>query len=55
MPCVSHSPIRRSRLTALVTDRNTPQKHVSRTGIVLLSIEGVGTLGITGPAGTSNI
>jgi transposase len=33
----------RRRLEALVGDRNTPQKHVWRAEIVLLSAEGVGT------------
>jgi len=31
------------RLEALVQDRNTPQKHVWRAEIVLLTAEGVGT------------
>ena len=31
------------RLRALVRDRNTPQKHVWRAQIVLLSAAGVGT------------
>ena len=34
------------RLTVLVADRNTPQKHVWRANIVLLSAEGVGTVEI---------
>ena len=29
----------------MVADRNTPQKHVWRAEIVLLSAEGVGTVG----------
>jgi transposase len=33
----------RRRLAALVKDRNTPQKHVWRAEIVLLSAEGIGT------------
>jgi hypothetical protein len=33
----------RQRLEALVADRNTPQKHVWRARIVLLSADGVGT------------
>jgi hypothetical protein len=33
----------RRRLEALVTDRNTPQKHVWRARIVLLSADGLGT------------
>ena len=44
-----------SRLTAITTDRNSPQKHVWRAQIVLLSAEGVGTTEImraTGKAKT---
>ena len=37
------SPIDRARLTALIRDRNSPQKHVWRAEIVLLSADGVGT------------
>jgi transposase len=33
----------RSRLEAIAADRNSPQKHVWRTRIVLLSADGVGT------------
>ena len=33
----------RQRLDALVAGRNTPQKHVWRAQIVLLSAAGVGT------------
>lgn len=33
----------RLRLAALVADRNTPQKHVRRARIVLLSADGLGT------------
>jgi transposase len=33
----------RSRLEAIAADRNSPQKHVWRTRVVLLSAEGVGT------------
>ena len=33
----------RRRLDALVADRNTPQKHVWRARIVLMSADGVGT------------
>ena len=41
------------RLKALVADRNTPQKHVWRANIVLLSAEGVGTVEIMRRTGTS--
>jgi transposase len=37
------SPIDRACLTALIKDRNSPQKHVWRAEIVLLSADGVGT------------
>ncbi|TIT91666.1 MAG: IS630 family transposase, partial [Mesorhizobium sp.] len=33
----------RVRLTALIRDRNAPQKHVWRAEIVLLPADGVGT------------
>jgi hypothetical protein len=33
----------RARLEAIVADRNSPQKHVWRAGIVLLTAEEVGT------------
>jgi transposase len=43
----------RLRLEALAKDRNTPQKHVWRCKIVLLSADGVGTNEITRETGTS--
>ena len=33
----------RSRLEAVVSDRNSPQKHVWRAGIILATADGVGT------------
>jgi hypothetical protein len=33
----------RSRLEAIVADRNSPQKHVWRAEIVLLTADGLGT------------
>jgi transposase len=36
-----------------VTDRNSPQKHVWRAQIVLLTAEGFGTMELTGCIGTS--
>src|SRR6186997_1835688 len=36
----------RARLEAVVADRNSPQKHVWRARIVLLSADGVGTMAI---------
>ena len=43
----------RRRLDAIVADRNTPQKHVWRARIVLLSADGVGTNAIMAATGTS--
>ena len=37
----------RRRLLAIMRDRNTPQKHVWRAAIVLLSADGAGTIEIT--------
>ena len=36
----------RDRLEAIVADRNSPQKHVWRARIILLTADGVGTTGI---------
>ena len=47
------SPSDRSRLEALTRDRNTPQKHVWRSMIVLLSASGVGTAEIMRQTGKS--
>ena len=47
------SPSDRLRLEAVVGDRNTPQKHVWRCRIVLLSAEGAGTSTIMRMAGVS--
>src|ERR1700691_4604246 len=41
------------RLKALVQDRNTPQKHVWRAEIVLLTTDGVGTNAIMRRTGKS--
>jgi len=43
----------RQRLTALVRDRNAPQKHVWRAEIILLSIDGLGTVEIMRQTGKS--
>ena len=43
----------RRRLEAIVADRNTPQKHVWRARIVLLSADGVGTNAIMATTATS--
>src|SRR5690348_7354255 len=43
----------RERLLAISTDRNSPQKHVWRAKIVLLSAEGVGTAEIMRQAGVA--
>ena len=47
------SPTDRARLMALIGDRNTPQKHVWRAEIVLLSADGVGTVEIMRRTGKS--
>ena len=47
------SPTDRRRLAALVKDRNTPQKHVWRAEIILLSAEGAGTVEIMRRTGKS--
>ena len=43
----------RQRLDALVGDRNTPQKHVWRARIVLMSADGFGTHAIMAGTGTA--
>ena len=43
----------RQALTAIVTDRNSPQKHVWRAQIVLLTADGCGTTELTRRSGTS--
>jgi transposase len=43
----------RQALTGIVTDRNSPQKHVWRAPIVLLTADGYGTMEITRRTGTS--
>ena len=45
----------RVRLEALVADRNTPQKHVWRARVGLLSVKGHGTHAIMREAGVSKI
>jgi len=50
---ITLSPSDRCRLEAIAADRNTPQKHVWRAEIVLLSAEGVGTVEIMRRTGTS--
>ncbi len=45
--------IHRRRLDAVVADRNTPQKHVWRARIVLMSADGYGTSAIMAEANTS--
>jgi hypothetical protein len=47
------SPVSRARLDAIVADRNSPQKHVWRARIVLLSADGAGTAEIMRTAGVS--
>ena len=43
----------RERLLAIVSDRNSPQKHVWRARIVLLSADGLGTGEIMRRAGVA--
>lgn len=43
----------RQALSAIVTDRNSPQKHVWRAQIVLLTAQGCGTMELTRRTGTS--
>lgn len=43
----------RRRLKALVSDGNTPQKHVWRARIVLMSADGIGTSAIMAETGTA--
>jgi len=47
------SPADRRRLSAIVADRNSPQKHVWRAQIVLLTADGAGTAEIMREAGVS--
>ena len=52
---VSLSPVDHARLTEIAADRSSPQKHVWRARIVLLSAQGVGTneiMRVTGKAKT---
>ena len=43
----------RARLEAVVADRNSPQKHVWRSRIILLTAEGLGTVEIMRRTGKS--
>jgi transposase len=45
----------RARLEAVVADRNSPQKHVWRARIVLLTADGHGTVEIMRQAGVSKV
>ena len=47
------SPADQARLTAIITDRNSPQKHVWRCRIVLLTASGLGTVAIMREAGVA--
>ena len=47
------SPFDHRRLVALVNDRNSPQKHVWRAEIVLLSAAGAGTIEVMRRTGKS--
>jgi len=50
---IAVSPADRRRLERVVADGNTPQKHVWRARIVLLTADGFGTQAIMGQTGTS--
>ena len=50
---VTVSSIDHARLTAVVRDRNAPQKHVWRARIVLLTADGLGTNAIMRETGKS--
>lgn len=50
---ISVSAADRRRLEAIAADRNSPQKHVWRARIVLLSADGAGTAAIMAATGTS--
>ena len=43
----------RARLEAVVADRNSPQRHAWRAGIILATADGAGTVEITRRAGKS--
>jgi transposase len=45
----------RARLEAIAADRNSPQKHVWRARIVLLTADGLGTVEIRRQTGTSKV
>ena len=45
----------RARLEAIAADRNSPQKHVWRARIVLLTADGLGTGEIMRQTGTSKV
>ena len=50
---ISVSAADRRRLETIVADRNTPQKHVWRARIILLTADGLGTNGIMAATGKS--
>jgi len=47
------STVDRQRLEAIITDRNTAQKHAWRARIILLTVEGAGTNGVMAATGKS--
>ena len=48
---IAVTPADREQLQSIIRDRNSPQKHVWRARIVLLSAEGAGTMAITRAVG----
>ena len=48
---VEVTPADRARLQSIIRDRNSPQKHVWRSRIIVLSADGAGTTAITRAVG----
>jgi hypothetical protein len=48
---VEVTPADRARLQSIIRDRNSPQKHVWRARIIVLTADGAGTTAITRAVG----
>jgi hypothetical protein len=48
---VEVTPADRARLASIIRDRNSPQKHVWRARIIVLTADGAGTTAITRAVG----
>ena len=48
---VEVTPADRARLQSIIRDRNSPQKHVWRARIIVLTVDGAGTTAITRTVG----